>query len=333
MTELSDEQVDASLGAYALDACDPDEAAAIAAVLARHADLAAEAQRLARAAAWIGAAHAMRAPDGLRSATLAAATARRTNPADPVVDLYLIESEWFANALEAVRPESLSAITANGLTVRELAVHVAAQESLLAQLIGEPTLPDITETDIDERTAAAISAFGGRELADVVDAWQAAVAANHRWALSGAADSTVWRGLELSRHDALVVRAFETWVHSEDVRRVVGLAPRAPAPEHLTLMTDLAGRTLGLSLEMVGRGRPERTARLVLSGAGGGDWLVAMGGGDPGGHVDVVLTADAVEWCMLVGDRVAPTEIAVTVDGDRSLADDLLAAAPALATL
>ena len=333
MTELSDEQVDAFLGAYALDACDPDETAAIDAVLARRPDLAAEAQRLARAAAWIGAAHATRAPDGLRSATLAAATARRTNPADPVVDLYLSESEWFAHALEAVRPESMSAATANGLTVRELAVHVAAQESLLAQLIGEPTLPDVTETDIDERTAAAIAAFDGRDLADVVDAWREAMAANQRWALAGAADSAVWRGLELSRHDALVVRAFETWVHSEDVRRVVGLPPRAPAPEHLTLMTDLAGRTLGLSLALAGRQRAERTAQLVLTGAGGGEWLVAMGDGDPGGHVDVVVTADAVEWCMLVGDRVAPTEIAVTVDGDRSLADDLLAAAPALATL
>jgi hypothetical protein len=59
-----------------------------------------------------------------------------------------------------------------------------------------------------------------------------------------------------------------------------------------------------------------------------------MDGTGPGrGTPDVTVTADAVDWCLLVGDRIAPGELAHTVEGDVSLADDLLTAAPALASL
>ena len=49
--DLSDAEAEALLGAYALDACDPDEVVAIEAVLARRADLADEAHRLIEVAA------------------------------------------------------------------------------------------------------------------------------------------------------------------------------------------------------------------------------------------------------------------------------------------
>jgi hypothetical protein len=70
----------------------------------------------------------------------------------------------------------------------------------------------------------------------------------------------------------------------------------------------------------------------VLTGDGGGDWLVAMGEGAPDDSPDVTVTADVVDWCRLVGDRVGPGEFVYTVDGDTALADDLVAAAPARAT-
>ena len=47
----------------------------------------------------------------------------------------------------------------------------------------------------------------------------------------------------------------------------------------------------------------------------------------------MTLTADVVGWCRLVGDRIDPDELPCRVEGDRALAADLLAAAPALATL
>jgi hypothetical protein len=71
----------------------------------------------------------------------------------------------------------------------------------------------------------------------------------------------------------------------------------------------------------------------VLTGGGGGDWLVPMSGGEPGGEPDVTLTADVVDWCRLVGDRIAPSEMTYSFEGDPALANDLVSAAPALATL
>ncbi len=335
---LSDAQVETLLGAYALDACDPDEVTAIEAVLARRPDLAEEARRLVEVAAWIGAAHALRAPARLRVDVLSAAAARRSGADDPVVELYESECDQFAATVAQLPRGALRATTANGLSGRDLVTHVAAQESLLAQLVGDPVIDAVTETDIDARTDAMLTEFEDRSLDDVITAWTAAVDANTRWARAQRADTTNWGGLELSRDDALIVRAFETWVHGEDLRRVGNLAARVPSARHLTLMTDLAGRSLGLSLALTARQRPGRLARLVLTGEGGGSWLVAMGGEpvtDAVVHdaVDVTVVADAVDWCRLVGDRIAPEAIRVEIVGDGSLAEDLLAAAPALATL
>jgi hypothetical protein len=89
-----------------------------------------------------------------------------------------------------------------------------------------------------------------------------------------------------------------------------------------------------LSLAVAGRTHEAKIARLVLTGAGGGDWLVAMDGSGMGsGDADVTLTVDAVDWCRLVGDRIAPTDVRCAVAGDAALVEDLLAAAPAFATL
>ena len=48
---------------------------------------------------------------------------------------------------------------------------------------------------------------------------------------------------------------------------------------------------------------------------------------------DVTLTADVVDWCLLVGERIDPDALVREVDGDTSLVDDLLASASAFATL
>ena len=71
----------------------------------------------------------------------------------------------------------------------------------------------------------------------------------------------------------------------------------------------------------------------MLTGPGGGDWTVAMGRGEPAGAPDVTLTADVVDWCRVVGDRLPAAELACVIEGDDGLGHDLLAAGPALATL
>jgi hypothetical protein len=102
-------------------------------------------------------------------------------------------------------------------------------------------------------------------------------------------------------------------------------------------MSALASRILPLALALAGRQRPGKTARLALTGPGGGEWLVPMGVGDDvtGSPLtpDVTVTADVVDWCRLVGDRMTPEAMRVRIDGDEQLGRDLVAAAPALATL
>ncbi len=333
--ELTDADVEELLGAYALDACEPDETTGIEAVLARRPDLAREAARLSRAATWVGATEAFDPPSALRSSVMGRARARRAGGReDPAIDLYRTQSERFEQAIDLVPDTELEATTTNGLSARDLVIHEAAQESLLAQAVGGTPIPDVRETDVERRTAAFVEKLEGRPLDDAIDLWRASVDANCAWADGPAENTANWRGFELGRDDAIVLRAFETWIHTDDLRRLVGLAGQAPDPEHLALMSDLAGRTLSLALGLVQRTRDGKTARLVLTGDGGGEWLVAMdGSGLSSREPDVTLTADVVDWCMLVGDRLAPDVIAHSVDGDVRLAEDLLTAAPALATL
>jgi uncharacterized protein (TIGR03083 family) len=336
--ELTDAEVEELLGAYALDACEPDEIVAVEAVLARRPDLAVEAARLSRAATWIGATDALEPPTRLRGTVLERVRARPTRPSshsdDTVVELYREQSRRFEAAVDLVRDDALDATTTNGLSARDLVVHEAAQESLLAQAVGTTPVPEVVETRIEARTAEFVELLTGRPLDDVLDVWRASVDANCAWATGSAGGNASWRGLELDRNDAIIVRAFETWIHTDDLRRAAGLDGVPPDPPHLSLMSDLAGRTLSMALAIVDRTRPNRTARLVLTGAGGGEWLVAMDGSGLGaGAPDVTLTADVVDWCLLVGDRTSPAAMPHTVEGDAGLAEDLLAAAPALATL
>ncbi len=330
---LTDLDVEEMLGAYALDACDPAEVAAVEAVLARRPDLAREADRLSRAAAWIGATEAAEPPAGLRVDTLDAARERRQGAADPVVDVYLSFSDRVARAIAELPDTALDVVTANGLTARDLVVHLAAQESLLAQNVGVATIDDLDEDEIVARTHALLPRFADRDLDDAVDLWRESVEANRTWAVANPERTAIWRGLGLTRDDTLLVRSFEAWIHSDDLRRASGLPTTPPEPRHLSLMSDLAGRILPLALAAAGRVHDGKTARLVLTGDGGGDWLVAMGTDDVESVPDVTVTADVVDWCLLVGDRIDPAVMHYEVDGDPALGRDLVASASALATL
>ena len=111
------------VGAYALDACEPEEAAAIDAYIAEHADAAAEAERLRDAAAWLGAVGALNPPVALRDRLLAA-VAERPDPLPPV-DALRRETDRFDALLDSLEPADLDVTTYNGLNVRDLVAHVA----------------------------------------------------------------------------------------------------------------------------------------------------------------------------------------------------------------
>ncbi len=331
-----DAAVEELLGAYALDACEPDEVEAIVAVLARRPDLAAEAARLADAAAWIGATEALAPPPSLRAALDRAVRARGGNTRDAAARCYAATTARVAETIADLDPADEATPTPNGLTARELVIHLAAQDSAFAEAVGAEPEPGMPDHSIDARTAAFVERYADRPLADAVEVWERSVATVLAWADDDASLGTEvsWLGYHLARDTILVARAFETWIHRDDLLRVAGRAPEAPPAAELAEMADFSARNTELGLALEGRARPGKVARIVLTGPGGGEWTVAMGdGADVHRSPDVIVTADVVDWCLVAGERLAPEQLERRVEGEVTLADDLLAAAPAFATL
>jgi uncharacterized protein (TIGR03083 family) len=331
---LDDAGLEELLGAYALDACDPEEAAALEQLFERRPDLAREAARLADAAVWIGASEALEPPASLRRAVFDHARLR-PDP-DPPARLYGAEAERLAREIDLLDPDHDEVRTANGLTARELVIHLGAQESLFARSVGRPVEPDLDVEAIEDRTAAYVERFREAAYDDVVAFWRRAVQAVRDWSDDPTTrDADVaWLGLALKRDTLLIARAFENWTHRDDLRRVRGQASAPPPPPELHLMAEMSMRTLAFGLFATNRSRPGRLARVVLTGDGGGDWRVRMGPDvSRDAEPDVTLTADVVDWCRVASERLPAADLPRRVDGDGQLAEDLLVAASAFATL
>jgi uncharacterized protein (TIGR03083 family) len=330
-----DTTLDELLGAYALDALEPAEAAAVEEYVERAPSAAGELARLRNAAAAIGATEAFAPPPELLYNVLSAARTRRpAHTDDPFQAVYLSETARYDALLDAVPADALDVLTANGLTVQELVIHLAAMESAVAAAIGHATVPDLTEDDIERRTAVFVARFRGRPLRDVRALWRVSVNALALWSEDAAPGKRVHVfGLPFPREAMLVTRALETWTHADDIRRALGLELSPPEPEVLHRMADLSVTTMPASLEVAERAHRGKTARVVLTGPGGGDWLIPLGFSETSDVPDVVLTADVVGWCRVASERLAPAALARHVEGDPALADDLVAASSAFATL
>ena len=122
----------------------------------------------------------------------------------------------------------------------------------------------------------------------------------------------------------MVLRAFEVWTHNDDIRRAVGRPLDAPDGARLALMSDLAVNALPLGLLMTGRSGANRTARIVLTGPGGGTWRQALAIGETPGEPDVVVVADVVDFCRLAARRMPADDLVCHVEGDQALAADIL---------
>ncbi len=336
---MSDAELRELLAAHALHASVPAETLEIEAYVARNPAAAAELARLSTAAAWIGATGALTPPPRLRASVLAAARARNRSPQahdDELMRLYRAETDRFDELVPTLGAADLAAMTANGLSVRDLVIHLAAMESMVAVGVGHPVTTLDAGTGVEERTAAFVEAFAVQPMDDVRRLWRDAIDGVMTWAASGAPKGLLpWLGLEVQRDTVLISRAFETWIHGNDIRRAIGRPLEQPRPAHLHRMADFSMQNLPAWLEVVGRPHPGSTARVVLTGPGGGSWLVPLASHQPtiAEDVDVVLEVDIVDWCHRVGERVSTEAVPVRVTGDPQLATDILDAASALATL
>jgi hypothetical protein len=135
-------------------------------------------------------------------------------------------------------------------------------------------------------------------------------------------------GMRLPLGLLLVVRAFELWIHDNDIRQAAALPRSVPDASTLRLMTEAAALLLPAGAARTGLGEPT-SVHLVLTGPGGGTWDVFIGQGPPSPAVAIV--ADAVGFCRLVGNRITPASLGPHVTGDPDRACAVLAAASALA--
>jgi uncharacterized protein (TIGR03083 family) len=317
------------VGAYALDACVPEEAAAIDSYIAEHTEAAAEAERLRDVAAWLGAVGALDPPRNLRDRLLAAAS-ERVDAVMPV-DALRKETERFGAFLDTITPIDLDATTHNGLSVRDLVAHiaivdeafVAGAESRSPSIIGARQVEQITDAQLPETAGWSFEQIRDRFVAarDALIELDATLTPTDK--VGG-----------YSLGSALVIRAFETWTHCHDIASVLDRAAPSVDPSVLRTMAEFGVNTLPLALAAKGYEYPGRTARVVLSGPGGGDWTIACTVNDAAGPVpDVVLRVPVVEFCQRFADRIEVDAVPFEVDGDVELGRALVDSAPAFAGL
>jgi uncharacterized protein (TIGR03083 family) len=226
--------------------------------------------------------------------------------------------------------------------VRDLVAHLVAIEDYTAAQLGAfEWTGDLTTPHIDI-SEASIRHWANQPVADLYHHWRQRVAAELE-AASALSDAELdqpahWHGANVDRRALLVIRTFELWSHSDDIRRAIGVPIIAPDVGRLSLMTRFAVRLIPTAMDMTGRGRPGGSARIVLTGPGGGAWSQPLGVKASARHdddalsdADVSIVADGVDFCRVATRRLRPDELSASIDGDHQLGHDLLVSLGALA--
>jgi uncharacterized protein (TIGR03083 family) len=330
------------LGAWALDACSAEETATVEDHLAGCPACTAEADRLGRAVAGLATTVAVPPPARLRGAILAAAVARRPAAGEEASSGYATWVDRFDTVLESLTPAQWRERVVHDWTVQDLVAHLTATDELLvAQLdsADDETFEDHAELDGGlpaRRTAAAIGEHRGRPPGRTRAAWRAqADRLLHDVGEPGTLDRQVrLADPRLPRQPlrtALVQRLFETWIHTDDIRSVLGGPPAPPDERHVALIVGFGVHLLPAALRLAGADRPPRSARLVLVGPAGGDWTISPAvQRAPARPPDATVTMDVVEFCYLLGNRRDPDSVPHRVEGDPAVAATLLRAATTL---
>ncbi len=167
--DVTHERFEDLVGAYALDACEPEEMAALDQYAASDPDAAAEVEELRAAAAWLGAVGALTPPPGLRNRVLGLA-GERVVPTSPG-DACRAESERFDELLDTLGPEDLEAVTYNGLVVRDLVSHLRAIDAAFTGEI-EAAPGRIDAARVDAITAEVLPTMQALSFDEVRAQWR-----------------------------------------------------------------------------------------------------------------------------------------------------------------
>lgn len=359
------------LGAWALAACSPEEAAAVDVHLGGCGTCAEEALRLRDAVGLLHAEESLDLDPMLRSRVLEGCLTRRparipvpgwATPYDAEtarLDALLQDigdGEWHAPV--RLRWYEGAEQIGKKTTVAGVISHLTSVDGLVARALGlEDPAPQAL--DPTARTKAYWKASYFPPTRAVRAPWReqshsvirtVSFAGSDTGGSGGSGQLPVSYGnFELALRDAMIDRAFECWIHAGDIADAVDYPYEAPAPRHLNRMIDLAARLLPGSLaarrrsglaapakELVGAGRPGRSLRLEVEGAGGGEWLIALDSPAASGSAErevAHVALDGVEFCRLAAGHVLPEEAAAGQVGDREAIRDVLSATAGLSRL
>jgi uncharacterized protein (TIGR03083 family) len=314
------------LGAHVMDACSDAETAAVTAHLAHCTRCAAGADRLRAAAERVGEAAWRRPPPELRSRVLAAARAARPPCAAEIEELlapYVAQVAEFDRLLGGLDAPLWLRPVGPHATVRALVTHLRANDTMVAAATG--AAGGIVRRDRPEESTVDVH----RRWRSQAERLVRTVAAAEPPALELPAPLAGAAPVRRPLREALTQRAFETWIHADDVRTLLALPPQAPPPRQLRAIADLALRLLPGAMDAAGRGRPHQVIRLTLTGPGGGERLVALSAATPttGSTVVAEVTVAAELFCRLVAGRAGVLPAGVSVGGDTGAAAAFLGVA------
>ncbi|MEU6886507.1 zf-HC2 domain-containing protein [Streptomyces viridosporus] len=357
------------LGAWALAACSPAEAEAVEEHLGGCGPCADEALRLREAVGLLQRPESLDLDPGLRTRVLESCLERRP-PRIPVpewaaaydaetarLDALLQDfgdAEWHAPV--RLRWYEADEASTRRTTVAGVIAHLLTVDGLVAVALGlEDPLGDVRaeRPTPAARTEAYWRAAHFPPTRSVRTPWREQSHHLVRTAsfTGGAGRMTVSYGdFELPLHDAMLDRAFECWVHAEDIAEAVDYPYDPPSGRHLHGMVDLAARMLPVVLEarrrsglaspverrLVAAGEPGRSLRLEIEGSGGGEWLIPLDSPAAKGSVEhevAHVALDGAEFCRLAAGHVPPQEAAVGQEGDREAIRDVLLAAASLSRM
>ncbi|MFJ8658260.1 maleylpyruvate isomerase N-terminal domain-containing protein [Streptomyces sp. NPDC093795] len=356
------------LGAWALSACSTGETRAVEDHLTSCAPCADEALRLRDAVALLHEDRDLDLDPLLRSRVLESCLGRRparipipgwVTPYDAEtarLDALLRdigESEWHAPVRLKWYEEER--IVRRKSTVAGVIGHLLAVDGLVSAALGldDPLGAGTPELSPAERTEAFWSGLDRPPNRALRGPWREqshTLIRTVSFAGRGVADLTVtYKDFALPLRDSLLERAFECWVHADDIAQAVAYPYAPPSGAHLHDMIDLTARLLpgalanrrraGLAAparQLVTAGAPGRSVHLEVEGAGGGHWYIALDSPAAVGSPELAVAQvamDGVEFCQLVAGHVSPEEAAAGQDGDREAIRDVLATAASLSRL
>ncbi|MEU6817153.1 maleylpyruvate isomerase N-terminal domain-containing protein [Streptomyces sp. NPDC046860] len=362
--DLPHEVLRSLLGAWALAACSAAETEAVEEHLGECGACADEARRLREAVGLLHRPESLEVDPTLRNRVLENCLRRRP-PRIPVPDWAAsydaetarldallrdfgdaewhtpVRLRWFEAGVPATRRTTVAGVIA----------HLLSVDGMVATALG-------LEDPLTETAAGAGPGPGAAGPAERTEAfWRASHfpqtrAVRGRWRdqshrllrtvsfTGGAGGLPVGYGdFTLPLRDAMVDRAFECWVHAEDIANAVHYPYDPPAPRHLSSMIELAARMLPLAVAAHRGAAPARTParslRLEIEGAAGGQWLIPLD--SPAGpvpeHEVAHVALDGVEFCRLAAGHLTPEETTAGQRGDREAIRDVLTATASLSRM